>query len=81
MNLAKVLATVGFPLAIVKTIKARTEPFGPPGLGVVRYVASWSIDDFAPNTYFATVRLLLWTGKPRATVALKMVEDSQMSGR
>ena len=81
MNLAKVLATVGFPLAIVKTIKARTEPFGPPSLGFVRSVAFWSIDDFATNTDFATARILCRTGKPLATVAPRMVENAQVSGR
>jgi hypothetical protein len=67
--------------AIVRTHKARVEPFGPPGLGFVRAVASWPIDDFAPNTYFATARVTSKTGKPLTTVAPRMVEEAQMSGR
>lgn len=67
--------------AIVRTHKARVEPFGPPGLGFVRAVASWSIDDFPPNTYFATARVTSKAGKPMTTVAPRMVEEAQMSGR
>jgi hypothetical protein len=67
--------------AIVRTHKAKVEPFGPPGLGFVRAVASWSIDDFAPNTYFATARVTSKAGKPMVTVAPRMVEEAQMSGR
>ena len=67
--------------AVVKTLKTRPEAFGPTGLRFVRAVASWSIDDFAPGTYFATARILSRTGKPMATVAPRMVEEAQMSGR
>ncbi len=67
--------------AIVRTHKAKVEPFGPPGLGFVRAVASWPIDDFPPNTYFATARVASRTGKPMTTVAPRMVEEAQMSGR
>jgi hypothetical protein len=67
--------------AIVRTLKARVEPFGPPGLGFVRAVATWPIDEFAPNTYFATARVTAKSGKVLTTVAPRMVEEAQMSGR
>jgi hypothetical protein len=67
--------------AIVKTVKAKLEPFGPPGLGFVRALAYWSIDEFAPNTYFATARVVSKTGKTIATVAPRMIEEAQVSGR
>jgi hypothetical protein len=67
--------------AVVKTVKAKVEPFGPPGLGFVRARAAWSIDEFAPNTYFATARVTSKDGKTLTTVAPRMVEEAQMSGR
>lgn len=67
--------------SIVRTHKARIEPFGPPGLGFVRAVASWPIDDFAPNTYFATARVTSRTGQALTTVAPRLVEEAQVSGR
>jgi hypothetical protein len=66
---------------IVKTIPARVESFGPETLGFARGVARWSIDEFAPNTYFATVRLTARTGKTLVTVAPRLVEEANMSGR
>jgi hypothetical protein len=66
---------------IVKTMPAMIEPFGPKGKGFVRAVARWSIDAFAPNTYFATARISTMTDKPLATVAPRMVQEAQMSGR
>jgi hypothetical protein len=66
---------------IVKTLPARIEPFGPLGKGFVRAVARWSIDDFPPNTYFATARVSAMTDKPIVTVTPRMVQEAQMSGR
>jgi hypothetical protein len=67
--------------AIVRTLPAKVESFGPPGLGFVRAVARWSIDDFAPNTYFATARIWARDRRSLATVAPRMVQEAQMSGR
>jgi hypothetical protein len=66
---------------VVRTIKAEAEPFGPKGAGFARAVASWSIDDFAPNTYFATARVETRTGKLLTAVAPRMVQEAQISGR
>ncbi len=66
---------------VVRTIKAAVEPFGPTGAGFSRAVASWSIDDFAPNTYFATAHVGSRTGKLLTSVAPRMVQEAQMSGR
>jgi hypothetical protein len=66
---------------VIRTIKAEVEPFGPKGAGFNRAVASWSIDDQAPNTYFATARIESRTGKLLTTVAPRMVQEAQMSGR
>jgi len=66
---------------IVKTLPARVEPFGPDGLGFRRAVATWSIDDFAPNTYFATAKISARTGKPMVAVAPRMVQEAIMTGR
>jgi hypothetical protein len=67
--------------AIVRTYKAKIEPFGPPGLGFVRALASWPIDEMAPNTYFATARVTSRSGQTLTTVAPRMVQEAQMSGR
>src|SRR5579864_1230254 len=64
---------------IVRTVPASIEPFGPPDKGFARAVARWSIDDFAPNTYFATARVMDRTGKTLATVAPRMVQEAQMT--
>lgn len=66
---------------VVKTLPAKVEPFGPENLGFVRAVARWSIDDFAPNRYFATARVGARTGKTLTTVAPRMVDEANMSGR
>jgi hypothetical protein len=66
---------------VVRTVRADVLPFGPKGAGFVRAVATWSIDDFAPNTYFATARVESMTGKLLTTVAPRMVQEAQMSGR
>ena len=58
---------------VVKTIPATLEPFGPKGSGFAARVAAWSIDDFAPGTYFATARVAARTGKVMTTVAPRMV--------
>ena len=65
----------------METIKARVEPFGPEGLNFSRAVASWSIDEFAPNTYFATARISARTGKHLVTVTPRMVQEANMTGR
>jgi hypothetical protein len=66
---------------IVKRIPARIEPFGPPEKGFLRAGAFWSIDDFAPNTYFATARIIARTEKTLVIVAPRMVQDAIITGR
>ena len=44
-------------------------------------MARWSIVDFAPNTYFATARVASRTGKTLTTVAPRMVQEADMTGR
>jgi hypothetical protein len=66
---------------VVKTLPARVEEFGPKGLDFQRAVAFWSVDDFAPGTYFATARVLARTGKVLTTVAPRMVDEAIISGR
>ena len=66
---------------IVKILPAAIERFGPKSAGFARAVARWSIDDYPPNGYFATARVLAGTGKPIASVAPRMVQEAQMSGR
>ena len=67
--------------AIVRTIPAPVESFGPPPGQFRRALASWSIDDFAPNTYFATARVTSRDGRTLATVAPRMVAEANMTGR
>ncbi|HEV3166487.1 MAG TPA: sugar-binding protein [Isosphaeraceae bacterium] len=66
---------------VVKTVPGHIESFGPAGKGFVRAVALWSIDDFAPNTYFATASIEARTGKTLCTVAPRMVHEANMTGR
>jgi hypothetical protein len=66
---------------VVGTVIAVIEPFGPEGLGFTRAVAKWSIDAFAPNTYFATARVYARTGKPIVSVAPRMVHEANITGR
>ena len=66
---------------IVKTLPAQVELFGPEKLGFARAVARWSIDEFPPNTYFATAKISARTGQPIVTVTPRMVHESIMSGR
>lgn len=66
---------------VMRTIKAVVEPFGADGIGFTRAVARWPIDDFAPNTYFATATITARTGKPMLTVAPRMVQEGIISGR
>jgi hypothetical protein len=66
---------------VIKTIPAPVEGFGPEGLGFARAVARWSVDDFAPGTYFATARVAARTGKTLVTVAPRMVDEAIISGR
>jgi hypothetical protein len=66
---------------VIRTIKAEVEPFGPKGAGFTRAVARWSIDDFSPNTYFATARVASRTGKLLTTVAPRMGLEAIMTGR
>jgi hypothetical protein len=66
---------------IIKTLPARIEAFGPPGRGFFRAGAFWSIDEYAPNTFFATARVIARTEKPLVTVAPRMVHEANMTGR
>jgi hypothetical protein len=66
---------------IVKTLPAQIEAFGPEGKGFMRAVAHWSIDAFAPGTYFATARVESKAGRVLATVAPRLVHEAQMTGR
>jgi hypothetical protein len=66
---------------IIKTLPTVIESFGPRNLGFVRAVGRWSIDDYAPNTYFVTARVFARTGKPMVTVAPRMVQEANMTGR
>lgn len=66
---------------IVKTIPAPLESFGPSGAGFQRALARWSIDDFAPNTFFVTARVFARTDKTIVTVAPRLVAEAIMSGR
>jgi len=66
---------------IIRTIPARVESFGPPRDPFHRALASWSIDDFAPNTYFATAKVTSRDGRTLATVAPRMNAEANMTGR
>jgi hypothetical protein len=66
---------------VVKSIPAPIERFGPKDANFVRAVARWSIDEFAPNTYFATANVDARTGKTITKVAPRLVHEAQMSGR
>jgi hypothetical protein len=66
---------------ILKEVPAPIENFGPKGLGFLRAVASWSIDEPAPNTYFATARIDSRTGKILVRVTPRMIQEGQTSGR
>ncbi|WP_406693399.1 sugar-binding protein [Singulisphaera sp. Ch08] len=66
---------------VVKSIPAVMEPFGPKDGPFVRAIARWSIDEFAPNTYFATARIAARTGKTLTTVAPRMVAEAMTQGR
>lgn len=66
---------------VVKTLPAAIETLGPKDSGFVRAIARWSIDDYAPNTYFATARIAARTGKTLATVAPRMVAEAIITGR
>jgi hypothetical protein len=66
---------------VMKTVAARIDTFGPKALGFARAEADWSIDDFAPNTYFATARIVARTGKTITTVAPRMVQEAIIQGR
>ncbi len=67
--------------AILKTIPAAVERFGPDGLNFARAVASWSLDDFVPGSYFATAKVSARTGKTLATVAPRPVSEAIQTGR
>lgn len=66
---------------IVKTLPARLEAFGPEKYDFHRAVAQWSIDEYAPNTYFASARIAARTGKTLVTVTPRMVAEANISGR
>lgn len=65
---------------IIKTLPATLELFGPYGQGFERAVARWSIDDFAPNSYFVTAKVSSRTEKTLTTVAPRLVEEAIVSG-
>jgi hypothetical protein len=66
---------------IVETRPAKVESFGPKAWGFSRAVARWSIDDFAPGTYFVSGKVTSRTGKPLATMTPRMVSEANISGR
>ena len=66
---------------VVKTLPAQVETFGPEGLGFVRAVARWSVDDFAPGTYLTSARVATRTGKALVSVAPRLVAEGIISGR
>ena len=66
---------------IVKTIPAMVTEFGPPDLKFARAEVRWSIDEFAPGTFFTTARVSSRTEKTLTTVAPKMVSEGVISGR
>ena len=66
---------------VVATVPATIEPFRPEGKGFTRAVARWSIDTSAPNAYCATGRVADTSGKTLATVAPRLVQEAQMTGR
>ncbi len=66
---------------IVKTIPAPIEAFGPKGLGFLRAVARWPVDDFAPNAYFASAKVVSRTDKVLVTVTPRMASEAIISGR
>jgi hypothetical protein len=66
---------------VIKTLPARIEPFGPPQKNFIRAGAFWSIDDYAPNTYFVTARIVARTDKVLTTVTPRMVQEANMTGR
>jgi hypothetical protein len=66
---------------VVKTLPARVESLGPKGLEFNRAVARWSVDDYAPGSYFATARVAARTGKTLTTVAPRMVSEAIINGR
>jgi len=66
---------------VIANHKMAVEPFGPVGSGFARLVASWPIDDHAPNTFLTTARVLGKDGKALATVAPRLVQEGILSGR
>lgn len=66
---------------IIKTLPARVELFGPADLNFARAVATWSIDEHPPGSYFATAKVQARTGKTLATVVPRMVDEAIFSGR
>jgi hypothetical protein len=64
---------------IVKEIPARREVISRPDF--VRSRAAWSNDDFAPGTFFVTARINGPREQVLATVAPRLVQEAQMSGR
>src|SRR5205807_316948 len=66
---------------VVKTIPTTVTPFGPDALKFARAEVRWSIDDFAPGTYFASARVATQTGKTLTTVAPRMLSEAISSGR
>jgi len=80
-NVRVSLDEIKFPDNNSRNLSARIEGFGPAGLGFTRAVADWPIDDFAPGTFFAVGIFDSSGGDVLATVAPRMVQEAQMSGR
>ena len=66
---------------VIRTLIAPVETFGPHELHFVRALAAWSIDDFAPGTYFASAQVKSRSGQILATVTPRMVAEANMTGR
>jgi hypothetical protein len=64
---------------IIKEIPAAKEKL--PGPNFVRARAAWSNDDYAPGKFFVTARIRDAEGRTLATVAPRLVQEAQMSGR
>ncbi len=64
---------------IVKEIPARPEVIARPDF--IRLRAAWSNDAFAPGTFFVTAQIKSQRGQVLATVAPRLVQEAQMSGR
>jgi hypothetical protein len=64
---------------VIKELPASREKL--PGPNFFRARASWSNDDYAPGTFFVTAQVRDAARKILATVAPRLVQEAQMSGR